>query len=442
MLTARSVVITVIAVAVLSIIGTCLSLLRSPGSSGLGGDTYGTRAHGQQAVFEVLSELNIPVERQLLPPTAALDRQVTLVFWAPNHNLVQLEPAYLQKVSEWVRSGGRVVVAPVVQTTETYRRPGSGKEEPIKTILEALGLEDVSVGPVNSDGSFEPPPSERSTEEILYEDVPRVLEESWNVEEIPTRSVNVEVTGQLSNLSGLVTSLEVSEYDLQVIDSGETKPTGTLTFKTDDGIEQTLVATYQLGKGQIVVVGDPSLAQNSSVAEHDNSVLAVHLTAAAGLPVVFDEFYHGLIIRGNPLWLFTRRTYGVIALVLLAVIGLSVWQQAVFLGPPLESVTASRRTIAEYIDAASRLINHGRSSGRFLISEMRSGVLWKLRHDLALPHGEEQPEQIIAAIHKRDPERAKQLADALELVDATLADNERLTEKTTILALQRISACL
>ena len=158
--------------------------------------------------------------------------------------------------------------------------------------------------------------------------------------------------------------------------------------------------------------------------------------------MVFDEFYHGLTIRGNPIWLLTQRTYTVLALMLLMVTGVIVWHQSVFLGPPLEPVSGSRRTIREYIDAASRLLIRGKSSDKFLLMETRSGVLWKLRHDLALPQGEERPELIIAAIQRRDPQRARQLVEALELVDGALEKRGRLTEKNTIHIMQRILSCL
>ena len=156
---------------------------------------------------------------------------------------------------------------------------------------------------------------------------------------------------------------------------GESVPDGTITFEGPGGGEQVLAAAYHRGKGEVVVVASPAIAENGLITRHDNSVLAVHLLAAPGRPVVFDEFYHGLTLRGNPLWLFTQRGYAATTLCLLALIGLWIWREAVFLGPPLAPETQSRRSIGEYVDAMARFLNRGGSSQAFLLREVRSGVL-------------------------------------------------------------------
>ncbi|GAG92904.1 unnamed protein product, partial [marine sediment metagenome] len=112
MLTTRSVVTAAIAIAIVSIIAASLPLLQSPGSAGLGSDSFGTRAHGHRALFEVLTELGIPARRSLGPPTDVLGTSTTLVFLGAHPGLIQVEPAYLRQVAQWVRGGGRVVVAP------------------------------------------------------------------------------------------------------------------------------------------------------------------------------------------------------------------------------------------------------------------------------------------------------------------------------------------
>src|SRR5690242_11448349 len=111
-LTARNFVAIVIAIAVVSIVSACISLMQPPDSGGQGSDSYGTRFHGRRAMFEILAALGVPVERALAPPTAVIGREVTLVLWKPQADLVQLEPAYLATVAKWVESGGYVVVAP------------------------------------------------------------------------------------------------------------------------------------------------------------------------------------------------------------------------------------------------------------------------------------------------------------------------------------------
>jgi len=110
MLSARTVVILVVLLVAVSVVGTVVSMLATPDSAGLAADSYGTRAHGYRAIFEILSTLNVTDERALKPPGAALDRSATLVLWAPQEALVADEPLYLQHVAQWVRDGGRVVL--------------------------------------------------------------------------------------------------------------------------------------------------------------------------------------------------------------------------------------------------------------------------------------------------------------------------------------------
>ena len=93
MLTARNFVALTIVIAVVSLAWACLELAQPPDSGGLGHDSYGTRVHGQRGLFEILTGLGIPVERILGPPTAVVGREVTLVLWKPQPDLVQVEPA-------------------------------------------------------------------------------------------------------------------------------------------------------------------------------------------------------------------------------------------------------------------------------------------------------------------------------------------------------------
>ena len=129
MLTARNFVALTIVIAVVSLAWACLELAQPPDSGGLGRDSYGTRVHGQRGLFEILADLGIPVERILGPPTAVVGRDVTLVLWKPQPDLVQVEPAYLHALARWVENGGRVVVAPDGDTRRfpAARAVGTGR---------------------------------------------------------------------------------------------------------------------------------------------------------------------------------------------------------------------------------------------------------------------------------------------------------------------------
>ncbi len=480
MLTARSIVITTIVIAVLSIVGGCLTMLRTPDHGGLGRDSYGTRAYGHRALFEILKELDVPVRRRLAPPTAKIDKHTTLVFWASDAYFVQLEPAYLKPIADWVRAGGRVVVAPAktdvnmlmvarMQQTPSRRKPTS--------LLKELQLPDLKFRRIDHEGKVIGGGVIGEEEELidLKEGTPFQDDEDAeqqrqrtagrkrtsrkdirNFEEFreeftaalgklsptETRSVAVRADGELAELGKHVESLAVPDDSVQVVDLGDTKPLGTLTFADEQGGEHTLVATFRVGKGSVVVVAEPTLAANRCIAKNDNSIMAVDLLAGGRGVVVLDGFYHGLTIRGNPLWLFTRRNYGVMTAALLTLIGIWIWRHATFLGPPLAPAVTSRRSVGEYVEAMARFLQHGRDSRRYLLQEVRDGVLWFLRHDLGLSPGHEHPDDIIAVIARRDPKRAEQVAESIRLVDELLANPDKSSERETVRSLQRISACL
>ncbi len=459
MLTARNFVALTIVIAVVSLVWGCLELARPPDSGGMGSDSYGTRLEGQRGLFEILTDLGIPVERALAPPTGVVGRDVTLVLWKPQADLVQVEPAYLHALARWVENGGRVVVAPD-EKRAAPRPPGlSGRRVPTRelTVLGELGLAGVAVKTITLEPAVQgsragsgrlstdrrPFPTATDRDEPDDDDLGR-LSELWTgkTRPIATRAVTVTATGVLSPLGERVSAIEVPEKKLQVVAASKPAPDGTITFRDPAGSEQILAAVYHRGKGEVVVVASPALAENRLIARHDNSVLAVQLLAAPLRPVVFDEFYHGLTIRGNPLWLLTQRGYAATTLCLLTLVGLMIWREAVFLGPPLAPEAQSRRSLGEYVDAMARFLNRGRSSQAFLLREVRSGVLRAVRDELHLPPAHDHVEELAAVLARRDPRRARRLIEAVGAVDAALARNVVLRESVALELFKRMSHCL
>jgi hypothetical protein len=459
MLTARNIVVLTIIIAVVSLAWACLELARPPDSGGLGRDSYGTRVHGQRGLFEILGELGIPVERILGPPTSVVGREATLVLWRPQPDLVQMEPAYLHALARWVEKGGRVVVAPEGRRAAPPPTGLSGRVRPTRevTVLGELGLATAGIKTIHL-GSAEQGPNTDSTgrssdaraqetsadrDESEVDDARRVRELlTGTARPIVTRGVTVAATGVWSPLGKLVSTIEVPEEKLEVLNVGESAPDGTLTFRDPGGSEQILAAVYRRGKGELVVVASPTIAENGLIARHDNSVLAVELLGAPARPVVFDEFYHGLTIRGNPLWLFTQRGYAATTLCLLAVIGLWMWREAVFLGPPLAPPGQSRRSIGEYVDAMARFLNRGGSSRAFLLREVRSGVFKAIRDELHLPPSRDHVEELAAVLARRDPRRARELIETMGAVDQALARKVVLKESVAVDLFERMSRCL
>jgi hypothetical protein len=459
MLTARNFVVLTIIVAVVSLAWACFELLQPPDSGGMGSDSYGTRVHGQRGLFEILRDLGTPVERILAPPTTVVGREVTLVLWKPIPDLVQAEPAYLHDLSRWVENGGRIVVAPDGKRAAPRPVGLSGRRENVRelTVLGELGLATVSVTSINLTPAGKGPqadstglapdgqaPQDAADRNEFNDDDLRRLGEllRGTARPIITRPVTVKATGVLSSLRELVSTIEVPEENMQVVNVGTSAPDGTITFQAPAGGEQVLAAVYRRGKGEVVVVGSPEIAENHLIARYDNSVLAVQLLAAPNRPVVFDEFYHGLTIRGNPLWLFTQQGYAATTLCFLTLIGLWIWREAVFLGPPLAPEAQSRRSIGEYVDAMARFLNRGNSSQAFLLREVRSGVLRAVRDELHLPPSRDHVDELAAVLARRDPRRARQLVEAMSTLDAALARNKVLKESVAVDLYKRMSHCL
>jgi hypothetical protein len=207
-----------------------------------------------------------------------------------------------------------------------------------------------------------------------------------------------------------------------------------------DGRPQILAAIYPRGRGTIAVLSDARLAQNTLLGRDDNAVLVAHLLADPGRPVVFDEFYHGRTVRSNPLWLATRFPYNALALSVLGTTLLVGWRAARVLGPPLPRRVRSRRTLAEYIDAMSRLLNRSKRPVPYLLGELRHGLLWRIRRELGLPPGREDVNKLLPVLARRDPLLADNLRQALEAIDQLLqSPSPRSADVTATLA--KVSRC-
>jgi hypothetical protein len=222
----------------------------------------------------------------------------------------------------------------------------------------------------------------------------------------------------------------------------ESSPEGRIrAILEPDGEPETLAAVYAVGSGTIIVLADPRLAQNSFIGEADNPILVTHLLADPQRPVVFDEFYHGLTVRANPLWLLSRFPYDILAASVLAATLLIGWHASRFLGPSLLPRPASRRTLSEYIEAMARLLNRSKRPVPFLLTEIRQGLLWRLRHDMGLPPGQEDATKIVWILERRDPALAEKAREAIRAIDDSLAHPNQ-PAKDLARTLAKVSVCV
>ena len=461
MLTSRNAISLTITLAVISLAWTCWSLMRPPDGDGMRPDSYGTRGRGQRAVLDTFGELGLPIRRSLGPPTSTKLENARLVLWQPSSEIVRVEQKWLAGVGDWVRDGGHVLVAigvdelhwfdpAVMREAQRLSRKNKKKKkatddieaEP-RSLWELLHVPGVFVKPLVT---------EEATSEPLVRQ-PRELRDIFQ-EALKTGQTTSERTQYAAHASGVFESLLGRDRTLSVppngvfqIQYGDQTPVGTITIPSEtspgESNEATCIAArFAVGRGEVTVVSVPSLIENSVIGEADNIVVLSKLLADGELEIVLDEFYHGLAIRGNPMWLFAQRTYGAVTLTLLLVIGLIAWRESVFLGTPLAERPVSRRAIREYVEAMARFLREGQGAGAWIVSKLRDGVLWHLRREHGLPPEQHSEQRLLAAVERRDPDRAAELSNTLQAVQSLLSAGHAGDERRAIPLMRRMVECL
>jgi hypothetical protein len=461
-----------IAIAVFSILSLVWSMLRPPDSGGMRADSYGTRGNGYRALFESLDELNVPVRRQLGPPLPNEFPESLLVLWDPRPDLTNADPKWLRGVAGWLRQGGQAVVAfddeAPLSLFSTMRR-GRASEKPWDdddvddetdpeieklpkpTLFELLGVGKLEITGVDEadeldeghTDTFPPPPTGSKgfpEDEDLVDTFREVLTASSRPEEANLHIV--EAAGEFASLIpegsrielpiGLLYEINVEGRDLR----------DTIHVVTESGTRHCIAARLPVGQGHVTVVSIRRLISNENIDAADNIVVAAGLLLAPGREIVFDEFYHGVTIRGNPMWLFSTKTYGSVTAMLLLLLAVAIWRAAIFLGPPVAEAPVRRRSIREYIDAMSRFLREGKGHREWSLEHVRDGVLWKLRREFGLPSESHDDSRLTAAMARKDPRRAEHLIEVLNEVDAALNMPRFAGERRIGQLVQRMTECL
>ncbi|BBO34683.1 DUF4350 domain-containing protein [Lacipirellula parvula] len=438
MLSARNVIVGVILLLLLSL-GSAIwmAFTNVPGQDGWGADSRGVRAGGFRAAHDVLLSLGVAVDRQLIPSMTDAEHDSTFVIWAPMTTLVDMEPAHLTQLSRWVEQGGRLAVTRPAADRGLFAKARASANKNPKDVLTELGLPDVFFLETNVLPQGE-------VTDLVDEAAGRPwrqIGKNWLQEKsTKVRYVQVKLHGSCREWDG-VNAICVPEKEAWSISYDEPQPVGRVTFVDKDDERRTLAAIFPVGKGEIAVMASPAIASNWLLGEADNSVLAFQLMTLGRSRVVFDEFYHGLTIRGNALWLFTQPGYAALALAILAVAGCWIWRSAVHLGPPIADRPVSRRSIAEYVEAMSRFMLRGRGSDRHLLSKLRSGTLWSLAESSGLPPDLDDVDRIAAAIARRDGKRSADFTRAIDQADRVLAD-AKANPAAILDAIRKVNACL
>lgn len=402
-------------------------------------------------MLETLESLGIRVDRSLAPPQPDAASRQTLVLLRPDPLLVGYSPRYLARLLEWVEQGGRLVVAPADWDRHWANRSNhQNREVPVEhNILKLLGIDkEVQLEQFVSgqDASAHPMASSSGTssasgndEDIFW---PEEMRELWANKADAAVNKPGKCSGSFAPLGESIERLAVPELEYTILAATPAELAGSIAVQEAPDEEPLVVAAIKRGRGEIVVVSDPRLLANVFLAKGDNSVLAAHLLSPHGESVVFDEFYHGLAVRGNPLYLFTRPGYAAVAIGILLGVGVWTWRKAVFLGPHLPDVVPARRDIGQYIDAMGDFFLRGPDHRRFLMRETRDGLLQQLCQDLKLPPDTADMQTIFAAMERRSPARADVLRQTLKQIDASLAARGDVPKSIYLPALQRLASCL
>ncbi len=436
----RSLILLSVLILVLSLLAAWWSLLQPPDSGGMGQDSFGTRSYGYRAIYEVLNELGIETRRQFSPPSPD-PNQSTIVMINPDTALAAVEPTYLQSLLPWVEAGGRLVVSlevdPVFEI-DSRQMTIDGSDLEFPTLFEALDLPELDILTIDAETG------ETDTSTALTSD-DMTLEEIWEAgpeEPAPPHYIEIETAGSLEDSTDSLQTLAVHGDRFATLDCEAADPIGTIDYTDADDVRHTLAAEFRRGQGTIAVIADSALFSNGLLALADNSVLAARMYSPDGEPIVVDEFYHGLGVRGNSLYLLTRPGYAALALGLLLFVCLASWRSAVFLGPPLPDHVFQRRDIGEYIKAMGRFFSRGRRTRPFLVRQLRNGVLRELCVESSLPPETHDVDLVAGAISRRDPQRAKGIIESFSEVDAALKTLPHWTESQTVITMRRLTACL
>ncbi len=441
MITSRNVIFTIIVIAVLSILFAIISFMVSSRHTHLNRDFYGVRGEGYRAVYDLLEKFGVPVERSVIPLSPKNNNDTTFVIWAPQRAFVDLEPAYLKRINTWVINGGNLIVAFPKNDSMDYDRLWGNVVNETRSkvsLLEVLGVEHVRMKVLDKEENSLSKIRKKKMNLDNYED----FRNQFKREPVKFISSPVKREGKWATQLKDVNSIKIPVSNLQVLKLHSAKPESSLTVTRKDGSQHILAASFQNGKGHITVISEPFISQNRVIAQGDNSILTTQLLTSSGNRIVFDGFYHGLMVRGNPLWLYSLPGYGAVTFALLLLLGFWIWRESLFLGPPLEVKNVSRRNISEYIESMAILFSRGKTINSFYLKTIRDGVLRTMSAELELYPGADSFHNIIHVLSRRDPERCKQFSKSIAEIDSLLAMGKKCNKRMTVSAVRKVINCL
>jgi hypothetical protein len=479
MLTTRNFVATALIIATLSILSACWSLLQPRDGGGLRSDSFGIYHAGHRALYDTFAELDIPVHRSTDPPDVSTLSDSLLVLWAPNLDLIETEPRWLKNLGSWVADGGELLVAfdgtpkesledlmlrEVRKLSSDWENDEGESSDLVKSarrervsqghgdeIFRLLGLKSVSVRPVSKGDSADEIAGEEEPGITTSGRVPveETLTEVDSGQPVQFRSYGIQSSGLFAVVPGDGRLIELPEDRFSVVYYGSGQPSDAIYLQSDPESESVetnsrncIAARFCVGNGWVTVVSTPQLISNSRIGVADHLAVISALLLNTGRKIVFDEFYHGATIRGNPIWLMTRRPYSLTGIALVVLAATILWRSAVFLGPPLNSLAPSRRSLSEYLEAMTAFRRSTRNHALWTLHQVTDGLLWRLRREYGFPADQKGNEALLTAVHRNEPEKADCLKKVLSEIDQLSNSSRAVNERQTGPLIQRMTECL
>lgn len=441
MLSARSVLGLFFTLTIFSLVVVFFQMLMPPDSNGLGHDSYGIRQNGMRGLYETLEALDLPVQRGLVPPPPPGVHDGCLAIWNPAMALIAHEPAYIRDVVSWLRRGGNGLVA--FSGTDEFMGMRHHRQfmqiwEDTPNLDEAFGLPFLRLTRVHlaSDEELQtnkPVPKKGFFSEAMDKLAPKTS--------FTPVARDVVFDGDWAHLGSHIHKLLLPGKRLQaILPMKGYEPIARLTCVDRDQNPVVIAAMFQVGNGHLTVLGDGAIWNNAMLAGEDNAILAVHLLSPDGRKVTFDEFYHGLTIRGNPVWLLTLPRFAVLFCMFLIATVAWAWRASMRLGPPLKPHPVSRRNLREYVESISVLFRRNRCN-LFLLQEIRDGVLWRLRHRLCLPPSMENESALTAVLSRKSPVAAEHFVQSMQAAERLLSGSRTPTEYDIVKVVKELSLC-
>ncbi|HKW45429.1 MAG TPA: DUF4350 domain-containing protein [Candidatus Eremiobacteraceae bacterium] len=199
-----------------------------------------------------------------------------------------------------------------------------------------------------------------------------------------------------------------------------------------------VVATYPLGKGTVIIVADPTLFQNRNLAKAGNARLAYDLVTAAGgrrAVVAFEEYSHGHQVDPSFWSILPGPARVALVIVSLAIFALLVSTFFRF-GPVVRPPVDNERTSAEYLSSMAALMARGGAT-RKALRDVADAAIRGLAESLGF-----QDNAPVAHLAARLTARAGGAESADSLLELNRLRSYEYPKEADLLAAARIAAKL